>query len=497
MGKRFLAALVCIAAILAMIPSFAVANETAEKTYLALGDSISTGYGLDGEGAVSFVDIFAGENGLTADPTYARDGMTSSELCALIADEDAAARVAAADVITVTVGSNDMLGALYGYVASAWSAANPDAPLTGDEIQQILAGDRDLQTKLALIDFASGQLATFAASDEASSALAELTANLTAVVSGIRTLNPDVRLLVANLYNPYGYLAQSMAGSAWAETGLAISAGFDAATSAVNAVIEAGAATGTYAVADLHTAIADASENPCNAGIEIVSYDPSAIDIDLDFHPNAYGHGLIADEFTRALHPSYAYADVEPGAWYVDAIDWAIAAGVLGGYGDAGVMGPTDPLTRAQFAEMLWRIAQKPEADSSVLEGFADVDLDAWYVDSLSWAVSMGLLGGYTDGSGLMAPDAALTREQLAVVLERLAASSGQDTSARADLSAFPDADTVSTWAVDAVSWAVATGVVQGVETPDGTRVLAPLNTTQRAEAATVLMRIMTVTDVE
>lgn len=146
---------------------------------------------------------------------------------------------------------------------------------------------------------------------------------------------------------------------------------------------------------------------------------------------------------------------------------------------------------------MLWRIAQKPEADSSVLEGFADVDLDAWYVDSLSWAVSMGLLGGYTDGSGLMAPDAALTREQLAVVLERLAASSGQDTSARADLSAFPDADTVSTWAVDAVSWAVATGVVQGVETPDGARVLAPLNTTQRAEAAAVLMRIMTVTDVE
>jgi hypothetical protein len=90
---------------------------------------------------------------------------------------------------------------------------------------------------------------------------------------------------------------------------------------------------------------------------------------------------------------------------------------------------------------------------------------------------------GYTDGT--FAPNKNITRQEMAVFLYRYADLKGYDISQRADLSAFTDSDKVQSWAQDAMSWAVATGLVNGV----GDDILDPNGLATRAQVATILMR--------
>lgn len=190
------------------------------------------------------------------------------------------------------------------------------------------------------------------------------------------------------------------------------------------------------------------------------------------------------------LCASHAFPDVDTSAWYHDPIDWAVENGILSGYSGSGLMGPDDTLTRAQLAAIISNAEGASAGDPSSLDGFSDADASAWYAGSLSWAVESGLLSGYS-GTGLMGPDDALTREQAAAVLMRWAEMRGEDASARADLSVYPDADKVSPWARDCVSWAVATGVISGVDGLDGTKSLDPSGTATRAQAAALMMRLL------
>ena len=90
---------------------------------------------------------------------------------------------------------------------------------------------------------------------------------------------------------------------------------------------------------------------------------------------------------------------------------------------------------------------------------------------------------------GRFAPDASITREQIAAILYRYAGFKGRDTAARADLTAFPDADSVSSYAKDAMSWAVAENILAGSKTNDGTTYLQPRNTAIREQVAQLMMQ--------
>ena len=187
---------------------------------------------------------------------------------------------------------------------------------------------------------------------------------------------------------------------------------------------------------------------------------------------------------------SRGFSDVPAGTWYHDAIDWAVTNGVLHGYDGTSLMGPEDRLTRAQLAAILYNVARSPEADTSVLGVFSDVDADAWYGKALAWAVAQGLLTGYGD-TGRMGPDDTLTREQAAAVLMRWSAGRGDDVDGRDGLERFPDAGEVSPWAEQSVSWAVSAGVINGVELPDGTMALDPQGDTTRAQFAALVMNLL------
>ena len=104
---------------------------------------------------------------------------------------------------------------------------------------------------------------------------------------------------------------------------------------------------------------------------------------------------------------------------------------------------------------------------------------NAWYADAVNWAAEKGYVSGVGDGK--FAPDASITREQMALILYRYAGS--PDASGMV-LREFADGDSVSAYAVDAIRWAVHEGLISGMEN----NTLAPQGTATRAQVAQILM---------
>lgn len=117
------------------------------------------------------------------------------------------------------------------------------------------------------------------------------------------------------------------------------------------------------------------------------------------------------------------FDDVDPAAYYAEAIRWATSEGIAGGYG-GGVFGPDDPITREQLAVMLHRYAQHQGCDVSIGEdtnilSYADAfDVSEYAVSALQWACGTGIISGTGDGSTLT-PQGEATRAQAATVLMR------------------------------------------------------------------------------
>lgn len=152
---------------------------------------------------------------------------------------------------------------------------------------------------------------------------------------------------------------------------------------------------------------------------------------------------------------------------------------MLGTDMDAGIFDPTDTLTRAQMAQILYNMAGSPAVEGSA--PYTDCEQGAWYDAAVTWCAQEGIFQGY-DGTSLFGPDGLLSREQMAVVLWRMAGTASAD----GDLSHFVDGASVSDWAADGVSWAVGEGYLRGI---GGTSELRPQDGLERAQAATVLMR--------
>ena len=185
----------------------------------------------------------------------------------------------------------------------------------------------------------------------------------------------------------------------------------------------------------------------------------------------------------RMLGGAQSFSDVADGAWYDDAVAWAADRDLFHG-NDDGTFAPERAITRAEMAAVLYNLAGSPAVDGSVALP-SDCPAGSWYADAVRWALSAEAFNGYPDGT--FGPTEELTREQAGAVLMNMAAARGEDTSARADLSAYPDEDAVSPWFAETMSWAVAEGVISGSE-HDGQRWLDPQQTCSRAVTAAIVM---------
>lgn len=309
MKKRLISLCMVLVLCLSLLPVTVLA---AGNSYVALGDSITTGYGLGGE--QSFAEIVAEKKGYTLNDDLAADGATSEELLDAVTAPANADTLKNADLITITIGGNDLMNALYEYLA-AKSGQDVDA------IKAMLTGGTaDIAALGQLVLLLSG----FADSNEAKAALSTFTVNLTAIMGAIKQANPDVTLLVTTQYNPYSYLAKTFGSMVTqAQT---ISAAFDEGVSALNAAI--GLAVGSNGtVVDVYDAFENAvaeNQNPCNPSVDI-----STFKVNLDFHPNAYGHELIAAAITAQL-PETPEPEPEPDP----EVEPNIYVGGVGLYGD-------------------------------------------------------------------------------------------------------------------------------------------------------------------
>ena len=150
------------------------------------------------------------------------------------------------------------------------------------------------------------------------------------------------------------------------------------------------------------------------------------------------------------------------------------------GYGN-GSFGPNDPLTRADFTQVLCNIAFGET--KAITTQFTDVHADDWFAPAVSWAYENGVVKGVTETT--FGPEIALSREMCVTMLYRYAQSAGLDVSRRGDLSGFADVADVDEYAVEAFQWAVGCGILIGDE---GSHLL-PLETTTRAQFAAMLHR--------
>ena len=173
------------------------------------------------------------------------------------------------------------------------------------------------------------------------------------------------------------------------------------------------------------------------------------------------------------------FLDVAPNAWYKDAVQYAYDNGLMTGVSDTE-FAPEQTTTRAMIVSMLARLEGVESAESA---GFSDVAANDWYATAVNWAASVGVVNGYEDGT--FKPNTAITREQLAAILMNYAQYKGQDVSARADLNGYTDQP--STWAEEAMQWAVAEELITGVTNDE----LQPQSSATRAQVAAILQRFL------
>ena len=196
----------------------------------------------------------------------------------------------------------------------------------------------------------------------------------------------------------------------------------------------------------------------------------------------AWMRSLPDDYMTSKQTVSYAglFDDVGADAWYASSVDYVKYGRLMYGTGN-NLFQPDAQMTRAMFAQVLYALEGSPS-----VRGLSCPFTDAggsWYTDAVIWAYHAGVVAGVS--ATQFAPNEALTREQMVTMLYGYAgreqALSGPDGA----LAGYQDQARVSTWAREAMAWAVGTGVIAGTSATT----LAPQKTGTRAEVATVLMR--------
>ena len=162
-----------------------------------------------------------------------------------------------------------------------------------------------------------------------------------------------------------------------------------------------------------------------------------------------------------------SFTDVPAGSWYEDAVNYVSEKGLMNGTSKNG-FSPNATTTRGMIVTILARV-----------EG-VNTNGTPWYAAGQKWAMDNGI----SDGTNMTGE---VTREQLAAILYRYAKLKGYDTSKSNKLDSFKDAGKVSSWAVEAMQWANAEGLING----KSNSMLDPQGKATRAETAAILMRFM------
>ena len=174
------------------------------------------------------------------------------------------------------------------------------------------------------------------------------------------------------------------------------------------------------------------------------------------------------------------FSDVKTSRWSYEAIQYAVNKGYMNGVGN-GKFDPAGSMTRGMVVTVLYRREGSPAV--KFRDDFTDVKAGKYYSDAVIWAKDEGIVNGITETT--FEPNGKITREQLATMLARFSERCLVSVPERADLSGYPDADKIHSYAKDALAWANEANLIKGMS--DGT--LSPRGNATREQFATILKR--------
>lgn len=172
------------------------------------------------------------------------------------------------------------------------------------------------------------------------------------------------------------------------------------------------------------------------------------------------------------------FLDVPEKEWYCDDVRFVLDEGLMIGT-SADRFEPDLTVDRATAATVLYRLAK---GTGAAFNPFTDVPEDTWYTQAVAWCAANKIVLG--DGNGLFRPEEAVSRQEMALMLQRLADYLGKDTETTTDLSAFSDRDQTADWARTAMSWCVKAKLFFGSD-----KGLEPIGETSRCQLAALLNR--------
>lgn len=250
----------------------ALAETSAPADLLVLGDSISTGYGLQNPSADSYGAKLAKALELP-DGKYnnlAVDGATSADLLALLKQPSTSSLLAGHNTVVISIGGNDLIGKFFALAREALGLG-PNA------------SEAELQAAVADAEYAMIQIiAALIRNEDALAATADsFSVNLSDIVSAVKAANPSANVYIQTVYNPFGGIAELEN----------ILPSTDTIIRRMNAAVTNGAAAGEYTVVDVYSAFQGNEQRYIN----IDSF---------DIHPNAAGHALIYQRIYQAMPDS-------------------------------------------------------------------------------------------------------------------------------------------------------------------------------------------------
>lgn len=262
---------------------------------LALGDSVTTGYGLSDQDEC-YVNLVASQKGFQFF-NYAQDGLTSSELVAqletAVQNPSLQAMVSDVEYVVLTIGGNDLLGALY-------EAAAQNAGCTREELLEKLQGGNAMEILSAVnsLKAVSGGLAQGGIDP----VIAEYQQNLGTVIAGIRSLKPSVQIILQTQYHPYQWIQYDALSDVIQDVKTCVEK--------MNVATTQMAQTTGCTLVDVYGAFQKSQSSLTNASIDASNI--MDIQVNLDFHPNSAGHEVIAELVAAAIQDKTPEPEPEP-----------------------------------------------------------------------------------------------------------------------------------------------------------------------------------------
>lgn len=185
-------------------------------------------------------------------------------------------------------------------------------------------------------------------------------------------------------------------------------------------------------------------------------------------------------KWTEAPVSGLSFGDVKSADWFYNDVKYVYEKGMMAGTA-ADVFAPNATTTRAMIVTILYRLEGSPAVTGTSV--FVDVPAGQWYTDAVNWAAANQIVKGTS--ATTFAPNDSITREQMAAILYRYAQYKGYDVTKKADLSGYSDNGQVSAYAKDALAWANAAKLINGVTNTT----LAPQGNATRAQVSAILHR--------